>query len=264
MPAENYQATHNRLSQEWPQPVVLDRQVAQATHIAEPKTDVAPFNEFLNSLPDRLPKVNQIDQPFANFKGDQFKPADQSAEQLPTLKTFDRERFQKLLKHLGINTCIVMCFGVGFILIAKLWVKGKHPKKSRTSDTTIQIRSTLKLSPKSSLFLVQTGEHRLLVASNQNGIKSVVKLTDSFSQTLDSISEIADEAAYEPDDSKRDPMAANDAGLYSLASVGKSGARPKSKSGNDRSDAEVRRLMEKALSEHGLKDLFLKKMESRK
>jgi hypothetical protein len=266
MPPEVYRAIYKPDSHQSTQPraeqPILDRQVSPATHIAEPKNDLGPLNVLLDSLPNRLPKMDQADRPLGAMLPDQSKPVNRSAESLPISKQFDSERFQKLLKQLGINTGIVMCVGIGFILIAKQWVKGKRPK-TRTANATIQIKSTLKLSPKSSLFLVQTGEHRLIVASDQNGIKSVVRLTDSFTNTLDSISDIAGEVENEASGSDRDPGSRDNAELYSLATVGNSDAQRKTNSKNGRSEEDVRRLMEKALNDHGLKDLFLKTMESR-
>lgn len=173
---------------------------------------------------------------------------------------FDKSRFNKLLSKLAINTAIVMCVGVGFILVARQWYKGKKPVQ-RGAEATIQIKSTLRLGPKANLMLIETGDHRLMVACDQNGIKSVVLLTDSFSSTLDSFSDSAappteNESAVEPEDS--------DAALYSMASVGSLEPRPVSTADRRQKNAEdvIRRKMEQALGEQGLKDLFLQTLKS--
>lgn len=119
------------------------------------------------------------------------------ADQTPTVTTSDSTAsatdLRKMIERLAISTCIVLCGGVGFIFVAKQWIKFKAPS-AKAPEASIQIKSTLQLSPKSSLHLVQAGGHRLMVATDQNGIKSVVPLNESFSDTLSAL-ESGEEAA---------------------------------------------------------------------
>ena len=152
-------------------------------------------------------------------------------------KQQEQVRFQQLIQNIAWSTCIVLVVGVGFIFAAKQWIQRKTPTRKQ-AETPIKIASTLRLSPKSSLFLVEAGEQRLIVASDQNGIKSVVALDgarseeESFAATLTSLSEAANSTA------DRDSVLLNQNNVsdlktvedsqpsspdvYSLGSVGKS------------------------------------------
>jgi flagellar biogenesis protein FliO len=197
--------------------------------------------------------------------------------------------FRKVIERIALSTCLVLCGGVGFILVAKQFFKFKNkPNPQKPATNSIQIKSTLKLSPKANLFLVETGKHRMVVASDQTGIRSVVPLTDSFADTLESFDQeesIEDTSALVSAAARMKSTAADtfeiDRGklppeMYSLASVGKQAARSsgtkraKSKSGSaneagnvSSSEAEIRRKMENALRDQGLKDLLLKSLQAK-
>ncbi len=272
-------------------PTIVDPQVAPTIHVSEsardseltdspiPQSDLAGINSMLDALqakrlakPDRLqqgavPATDRQDDPFApklaiGTQSDSDRsfgnPPGETAHSDPR---FNQQNFQKLLQSIAINTCIVMCVGVGFILIAKQWFFKQAKPTAKTSENTIQITSTLRLSPKSNLFLVAAGTHRLIVASDQNGINSVVPLTDSFASTLDSLADVAQETKAAD---RRDAGGESLAGLYSLASLGQatSDKITKSKTADGENADEIRRKMEAALNEHGLKELFVQTMRS--
>jgi hypothetical protein len=272
--------------------VIVDRQVSPALLVREPerspsisaatipKSDLAGINGMLDALQARQLEVPasarpvaaasmpaNIDPPVAAPEPPaRFSSADGFASPSVTAadpdQGFNQQRFQKLLQQIAFNTCIVMCVGVGFILIAKQWYFKQGKPATRTTENTIQITSTLRLSPKANLFLVSAGSHRLIVASDQNGINSVVPLTDSFAGTLDSL------AATEVEEEKSTPTNSGGslAGLYSLATVGKANAartdKKKQDQGNDEALEEIKRKMEAALDQHGLKELFVQTMRS--
>ena len=184
--------------------------------------------------------------------------------------------FRKVIERIALSTCLVLCGGVGFILVAKQFMKFKEPVKA-VSTESIQIRSTLQLSPKSHLFLVEAGTHKLMVASDQNGIRSVVPLTDTFSQTLESFEQ--DEAATAafnmamPTVEKTTPEI-NPGKLppemYSLATVGQRAARTAREPANKppqrsaaKSETDIRRTMEDALRDRGLKDLLMQSLQAK-
>ena len=184
--------------------------------------------------------------------------------------------FRKVIERIALSTCLVLCGGVGFILVAKQFMKPKKPVKAVAAES-IQIRSTLQLSPKSHLFLVEVGTHKLMVASDQNGIRSVVPLTDTFSQTLKSFEQDEATAATfsmtTPAVETTTP--AVDAGklppeMYSLATVGQRAARTANESTNRppqrsaaKTETDIRRTMEDALRDRGLKDLLMQSLQAK-
>lgn len=211
-------------------------------------------------------------------------------------------QFRKIIEQIAMSTCLVLCGGVGFILVAKQFFKMKQKPLGRTSETnSIEIKSKLALSPKSNLFLVETGKHRMVVASDQTGIRSVVPLTDSFAEAFGSLE---DEAAVAAELSAAPSMAATNVPepratnsnssevspgklppeMYSLATVGqraaggqglrsaKAESKPtprmerNAKTANDsklESEAKIRRKMEDALRDGGLKDLLLQSLQAK-
>ena len=238
--------------------------------------------------PDRA--TNPLNIPsMATYLPSTTTELESSNELPPTLpaadsKKFDREKLQALIKKLAINTGFVMCIGIGFILVAKQFFKAKSTSQKKKAQSPIQIKSTLKLSPKSNLHLIEASEHRLIVATDQNGIKSMVRLTESFGSTLGTLEELMDDDAGDSSDTKRKPEA-NNAGAYSLATLALSRAQANADSaasiqrslpeldntplnstakktpaesasgGNDQD--EIRRQMEEALRDHGLKELIM-------
>ncbi len=299
--------------------VVVDSNVAPAIHAihATPKkSDLGPIAHVLNSLPAhseqqipqqiprsnvgtdlrRSPRQPERDSATANLPGassildPENLTADLSPADTETIlgQKFDKTKFQTLIKRLGINTVVVMCFGIGFILVAKKFFNGTSPKaKKSVNKATIEIKSTLKLTPKSCLHLVEANDQQLIVAVDQTGIKSMVRLNESFASTLDSIEDLTGEspdnanatlAAFQamsdaqpsndvqPTDHSRptNTQPANSAGAYSLGAIGRQKAAiptPREQQATppvkESREDEVRRKMEAALLDHGLKDLIL-------
>ena len=195
----------------------------------------------------------------------------------------DGGKMRLLAEKLAINTVIVMVCGVGFIFIARQWLKLKRPV-TNTPEVAFEIKSKIQISPKSHLMLVNLGSERLVVATDATGVKSLIRLTDSFADTLDAMeneeteevpadfmSALAGAAANNRDDNR-----SSGANLYSLATVGKSKAAPLTNTEQrDRAaglkapkpdseaarEAAIRKQMEEALTKHGLKDLILQKMQ---
>lgn len=106
---------------------------------------------------------------------------------------------RELIEKIGYNTMFVLAFGVGFIFVAKAWLKPKATH-SKTETTEFEIVSTLKLPGKSNLMLVKVDSERLLVASDPTGVKSVTHLSDSFADKLESYSEISEPMAHSAPD----------------------------------------------------------------
>ncbi len=84
------------------------------------------------------------------------------------------------------NTALVIALAIGTVLVLKL--KGKHRKPGQTPvDEFIEVLSTTKIGGKSILHLVKVGKQQVLVASDANGIKSVISLDSkqSFNEVME-------------------------------------------------------------------------------
>ena len=190
----------------------------------------------------------------------------------------DGSRVRVLAEKLATNTMIVMVCGIGFILIAKQWMKLK-PRKSKPTQAGFEIVARIQVSPKSYLMEVNLGEERLVVATDPSGVKSVIRLTDTFSQTLDSFTDDETEAVNPTGtETRRDHKAArvetlndrDNSDRYSLATLGKSkpnrqSDQPAKHGKNTITEAEeaaIRIEMEEALAKHGLKNIILQNLKS--
>jgi flagellar biogenesis protein FliO len=101
----------------------------------------------------------------------------------------------------------VLFLGVGFIVVAKRFFVSTpgnaqtHSGRSKSTATNeppkIQIITSLKLNAKSTLQLVEVGDQRVLVASDLNGIKSIVALNQPFAAALDQFDEPLESAVAE-------------------------------------------------------------------
>lgn len=201
-------------------------------------------------------------------------------------KRSDQQRIQNLIQSIAWSTCLVLAVGVGFIFSAKLWLGRSNTQKKKQPESPIKIASTLRLSPKANLFLVEAGEQRLIVASDQDGIKSMVALNEasseskSFAETLQSFSEASDSMAVQGaglfDQGKSEikeeaeHFEPTSSETYSLGTVGESKTKAATgnneESGNepDKESLEsTQRRMEEALNEFGLKDLLVEALQGK-
>lgn len=151
---------------------------------------------------------------------------------------------QALLQNIAGSTCLVLILGVGFIVVAKRVMKGKQTAAGeKTEELKIHVVANLRLAPKSNLHLVEVGKQRVLVASDSTGIKSVVSLTDSFANSLDSFHEtMPAEELTSTDDSPQDSA------TYE---------KPRSASqANAEIEAEMQRKLSEVLGGQAFKDVF--------
>lgn len=160
--------------------------------------------------------------------------------------------FQNMLQNIATSTCLVLCLGVGFIVIAKRFLQNRPSNfnannarnKTRASSepSTIRIINTLKLNGKANLQLIEVGDQRVLVASDLSGIKSVVALNQNFSTALEAL-ESGEQAlaATEPSSS---------AGVYTPAARTTAETQPKPQSTQpQQSTAEIEAEMKRQLSQ---------------
>ncbi len=121
------------------------------------------------------------------------------------------QQFKKLLEKVVASTVYVLIFAVGFIFVAKRWVKKKvKPTAGAHSSRAvpdIKVVSSLRLQAKSNLQLVEVGQERVLVASDATGIKSVVSLGSPFSSAFESYEEPeATQSTYEAPSEAPSPL----------------------------------------------------------
>lgn len=179
-----------------------------------------------------------------------------------TLGIFGQDGSRELFERIAYNTMFVLAFGVGFIFVARVWIK-PTAAKANEKQSQFEVLSTLKLPGKSNLMLVKVDSERLMVALDQTGVKSVVHLSDSFADKLEAYSDMPDEVA-ELDFPPRRPAVEREpeSPVYSMDAVRKE--RPKKtvrkKVAERPVDAAknteaIREQMEAALLKFGLKGL---------
>ena len=93
------------------------------------------------------------------------------------------DKSRKLIERIAYNTLFVLILGVGFIFVAKKWLKPGGAAVNQVGSD-FEVLNTLSLPGKSNLLLVKVDDERLLVAIDPAGIKSVLHLTDSFAEKL--------------------------------------------------------------------------------
>ncbi len=158
-----------------------------------------------------------------------------STDHQSALGTQSSPGLQALLQKIAVSTCIVMVLGVAFILVAKRWVSTNTAKPAAKQPAqTITITSTLRLTPKSNLHLVEVGSQRVLVACDLTGIKSVVSLNHTFSETLDAFEGSAG--------AMKEPLAAQSSPSKSAEEI----------------EAEMQQKLSQILGGEAFKDVFYK------
>jgi len=101
---------------------------------------------------------------------------------------------RKLIERIAYNLLFVLTLGVGFIFVAKKWMKvgGAEVKPSKSE---FEVLNTLNLPGKSTLMLIKVNSDRLMVATDSTGVKSVVHLTDSFTENIDAYDDVPEPSA---------------------------------------------------------------------
>lgn len=101
---------------------------------------------------------------------------------------------RKLIERIAYNLLFVLTLGVGFIFVAKKWMKvgGAEVKPSKSE---FEVLNTLNLPGKSTLMLIKVNSNRLMVATDSTGVKSVVHLTDSFTENIDAYDDVPEPSA---------------------------------------------------------------------
>jgi|GEM_PF-1383168 len=248
-----------------PEKPLTDQHVTGATHLEPLKTNMDPVLGVLDQLSERAKSqtpitpatgfnaglVPVVNDTLATPLSPNELPADAPG---PEVRSAD---FTTVVKDLAYNTMIVLAFGVGFIVVAKVWFTKKPQLQSAEKNVNFDVLSSLKIAPKCNLMLIQIGQDRLVVATDTLGVKSVVRLTDSFGSQLDAFDTEPNEQDIDVpvpklyrNDSPADPT-------YSLASIGKpKSSREKLPPRRAKSEKEIQKDMEAALKKFGLTDLM--------
>ncbi|MDB2526329.1 hypothetical protein N9X53_06555 [Mariniblastus sp.] len=248
-----------------PEKPLTDQHVTGATHLEPLKTNMDPVLGVLDQLSERAKSqtpitpatgfnaglVPVVNDTLATPLSPNELPADAPG---PEVRSAD---FTTVVKDLAYNTMIVLAFGVGFIVVARVWFTKKPQLQSAEKNVNFDVLSSLKIAPKCNLMLIQIGQDRLVVATDTLGVKSVVRLTDSFGSQLDAFDTEPNEQDIDApvpklyrNDSPADPT-------YSLASIGKpKSSREKLPPRRAKSEKEIQKDMEAALKKFGLTDLM--------
>ena len=111
-----------------------------------------------------------------------------------------KQHFGKLIANLGMNLAFVLLVGIGFIVVAKQWIKPQGFGKKETSEqgsSSLEIQEELILDGKTKIRVVRWKNSDVLIASDPDGVKSMVALAPSFSKSLEQIEEV-EELENEP------------------------------------------------------------------
>jgi hypothetical protein len=252
--ASNLQPMSQMLDQLRNEPVT--RQIRDRAGLAQPRAD---------QLTDwaAFPPLTERDT-------DTASELESNAENAAVDAEVATESFQELVKQLAFSTLFVLFFGVGVIVIAKVWTKttGKTTRPKAAPDQ-FEVVTELKLAGKSCLTLVEIDSQRLVIAADPTGIKSVVPLNESFADRMAAldpefgqpsvqdrqlpVSPGSSSVAEDQSDSGVEPKNMT----YSLGSIGN---RRKSRPPASENPQRVQSDMEAALTESGLKELILKSL----
>lgn len=239
---------------------IHDSNIQPAVHEEAAKNDLAPVVEMLDSIkPGSI--VPQRDSADLETLERSLESLGDNAEKKKPLANSEevaksQSKLQDVAEKVIYNTMIVLSIGVGFVLVAKQFLKPKKASSKNENSNEFNVVSSMKLAPKVTLMLVEVGDDRLVVATDPTGIKSVVRLTESFATTLGAMDGSAD--AEMRNEVERE--LSGSVGTYSLSTIGNSVAREtptKARPESKKDEEAIRKKMEEALAEHGLKDFLL-------
>lgn len=139
-----------------------------------------------------IPAFNVANQQDVSTDQGQLQEPATAESKLQALGFSVSDGSRKLVERIAYNMLFVLTLGIGFIVVAKKWKKfgGVQIKQS---ESEFEVLNTLNLPGKSSLMLIKVNNDRLLVAIDPTGVKSLVHLTDSFTESLDDYDDVAEQ-----------------------------------------------------------------------
>ncbi len=113
-----------------------------------------------------------------------------------------KQHFGKLIANLGMNLAFVLLVGIGFIAFAKQWIKPQstsEPSASEEGVSKLKVQEEMTLDGKTKIRVLRWKNSEVLVASDSEGVKSMVALVPSFAESLDQIKEPMEETPAPPE-----------------------------------------------------------------
>lgn len=111
-----------------------------------------------------------------------------------------QSHFGKTIANIGMNLAFVLLVGIGFIVFAKQWVKPQREKELGSTEnrtSKLEVQEELMLDGKTKIRVVRWKNSDVLVASDSDGVKSMVALVPSFSESLDHLEAATEEPQRE-------------------------------------------------------------------
>lgn len=174
---EPFQASHATQ----PNPGTVAPQLHTAEEIRQVGFSPIPGNDSQDANSALIPK-DESQQNFVEREQESFIEREQ-AEKKPK-----SENLGQMISKVGMNLAFVLAVAVGFILIAKNWIRPRlSSSKGGGEMASLQVKEVLSLDSKSTLRLVHWQNSRILVATDAQGIKSVNVLNPTFDQTMDEL-----------------------------------------------------------------------------
>ncbi|MEM7454611.1 MAG: hypothetical protein AAF456_09705 [Planctomycetota bacterium] len=161
--------------------------------IATPPRNAAPLSSA--GAVDGIEQLNFIERENAGQNYQEEESGEKEKESLP-----------QLISRIGLNLALVLTFASAFIIGARRFMNKTHGQvssKSGGEKGSLEVKETLTLNNRTTLYLVQWRSNRVLVACDTDGIKSVELLNSSFGQTLSEL------AGDEPVDTSSPPPVAS-------------------------------------------------------
>lgn len=185
-----------------PSSPTYDGQVIRTSYERSPAIRTADGDGWTN---EDVRGIAELSRETTTGRKPNFIEREKAASETPvkaSAATPKKQHFGKLIANLGMNLAFVLLVGIGFMVIAKHWTKPEAAgtkNASSTSPSSLQVKEELVLDGKTKLRIVQWKDSEILVASDAEGVRSMVALTPAFSDTLDQLeNDLEEQAATEP------------------------------------------------------------------
>ena len=100
------------------------------------------------------------------------------------------QKFGQMIANIGMNLAFVLLVGIGFIVFSKQWFTPKTNSQNGSSEdalSRLQVKEELALDSKTTIRVIQWKDTEILVASDSEGVRAMVSLGPTFSDTLSQV-----------------------------------------------------------------------------
>ncbi|QEG23391.1 hypothetical protein [Mariniblastus fucicola] len=170
-----------------------DRQVVPTAYDQSPPARVMPSEAFNGGDANEIPGYSKVPQRQRDSEMPNFiereKEADSTADATSETPA-KKQHFGQLIATMGMNLAFVLMVGIGFIVFAKQWIKPQGTNKKETTNersSSLKIKEELVLDDNSTIRVIDWKGSEVLVASDANGVKSMIAVAPNFAETLDQI-----------------------------------------------------------------------------